>query len=296
MSKVSRDFAWNGQLLLMLLPFLLGIGSLIFLPALLGIPLAFTSYNALDAPRFNGFQNFRDLWHDDVFRLSIRNTFGFIAIAVPARLVAALALAMLLLRARRGVGQMRAAVFLPTVVPDVAWALAWLWILNPIYGPMNLALGAIGIEGPAWMLDPTGARLAIILMMSWQLGEGFVVCLGALSSVPASILEQSMVDGAGKWAQFHAIILPHIAPYLVLLVIRDILFSLHATFVPAQILGQGGGPDYATTYLPMWIYTNAFGYLRIGYATAMTWVTFAIALVLIGLFVRVAQRIEQWQL
>jgi multiple sugar transport system permease protein len=279
-----------------LLPFLLGIGSLIYLPALLGIPLAFTSYNALDAPRFNGLQNFRDLWHDHVFHLSIRNTLGFIAIAVPVRLAGALALAILLLPKRRGMGHMRAAVFLPTVVPDVAWALAWLWILNPLYGPMNLALGAVGIEGPAWMLDEAGARLAIILMMSWQLGEVYVVCMGALSGIPASILEQSMVDGAGRRAQLLGIVLPLIAPYLALLAIRDALFGLHATFVPAQILGQGGGPNYATTYLPMWIYTNAFGYLRVGYATAMTWVTFVFTLVMIGLFVRVARRLEQWQL
>jgi multiple sugar transport system permease protein len=294
--RISRDVAWSGQLLLLLLPFLLGVGALIVLPALLGIPLAFTEYNALDAPRFNGLQNFRDLWNDRVFRLAIRNTLGFIAIAVPLRLVGALLLAMLLLPRRPGVGQMRAAVFLPTVVPDIAWALAWLWILNPIYGPMNLALGALGIEGPAWMLDPTGARVAIVLMMSWQLGEGFVVCLGALSGIPRGILEQAQVDGAGRWARFHGIVLPLIWPYLALLAIRDALFSLHATFVPAKILGQDGGPDYATTYLPMWIYTNAFGYLRLGYATAMTWVTFAFTVAMLALFLLVARRLDRWRL
>ncbi len=236
-----RELAWRGQLALMLLPFLTGIVLLVFVPALLGLPLAFTAYNSLDPPQFTGLQNFRDLWHDDVFHLSLLNTLGFILAAVPLRLVGALGVAMLLLRRFRGIGSMRAAVVLPTVVPDIAWALAWLWILNPLYGPLNILLRAVGVEGPAWMLDENGARFAIVLMMSWQFGEGFVVCLGALSDIPREILDQARVDGAQRWETFRGIILPLISPYLLILVVRDTLFSLHANFVPAMILGQDGG-------------------------------------------------------
>jgi multiple sugar transport system permease protein len=281
-TRARRDLAWRGQLALMLAPFLAGIVALILLPALLGLPLAFTDYTSLAPPRFTGLDNFRDLWHDRIFRLALLNTAGFILLAVPLRLLGALAVALLLRRRGPGVGPMRAAVVLPTVVPDVAWALAWLWILNPLYGPLNIALRALGIEGPAWMLDETGARVAIILMMSWQFGEGFVVCLAALSDVPKEILDQARVDGAGRWEQLRGVTLPLIAPYLLVLAVRDTLFSLHANFVPAKILGQDGGPDYATTYLPMWIYTTGFGYLRLGYAAAMTWVTFAISLALVA--------------
>jgi multiple sugar transport system permease protein len=215
---------------------------------------------------------------------------------VPLRLIGALGIALLLQRRTRGAGPMRAAVVLPTVVPDVAWALAWLWILNPLYGPLNIALRAIGIEGPAWMLDETGARFAIILMLSWQLGEGFVVCLGALSDIPAEILDQARVDGATGREQLRGIVLPLIAPYLVVLTARDVLFSLHANFVPAKILGQDGGPNYATTYLPMWVYTNAFGYLRLGYAAAMTWVTFLISIALVvAMWLLLSRRVGAWQ-
>ena len=267
--------------MLLLTPFLIGIALLIFVPALIGIPLAFTKYNAVDAPQFTGLQNFRDLWNDRIFHLSLRNTFGFIAAAVPLRLIGALAFAMLLVHRFRGVGPMRAAIVLPTVVPDIAWALAWLWIFNPLYGPLNILLRTIGIEGPAWMLDENGARFAVILMLSWQLGEGFVVCLGALSDIPSELMDQARVDGANRWDKFIGVILPFIAPYLMVLVVRDTLFSLHANFVPAKILGQEGGPNYATTYLPMWIYTNGFSYLRLGYAAAMTWVTFLLSLALV---------------
>ena len=296
MRAMFRGFAWRGQIILMLLPFLAGIGLLVFLPALLGLPLAFTSYNSLDPPQFNGLKNFRDLWNDHVFHLSVRNTIGFIAAAVPLRLLGALAVAMLLLQRIWGVGPMRAAVVLPTVVPDIAWALAWLWILNPIYGPLNILLRAVGIAGPAWMLEENGARFAIILMMSWQFGEGFVICLGALSDIPKEILDQARVDGAGLWSQFLNITLPFIAPYLLILVARDTLFSLHANFVPAKILGQDGGPNYATTYLPMWIYTNAFSYLRLGYAAAMTWVTFLFTLAIVmATYLLVSRRLGGWR-
>ena len=290
-----RGFAWKGQIILLLLPFLAGIALLVFLPALLGLPLAFTSYNSVDPPQFNGLQNFRDLWNDRVFHLSLRNTLGFIAAAVPLRLLGALAVAMLLLRRVWGVGPMRAAIVLPTVVPDIAWALAWLWIFNPIYGPLNILLRTVGIDGPAWMLEENGARFAIILMMSWQFGEGFVICLGALGDVPGEILDQARIDGANRWAQFFHITLPLIAPYLMVLVVRDTLFSLHANFVPAKILGQEGGPNYATTYLPMWIYTNAFGYLRLGYAAAMTWVTFLFTFAIVmSMFYLISRRNGGW--
>ncbi len=288
--SLRHDLAWRGQVALMLLPLLAGITLLIFLPALLGLPLAFTAYNSLDPPRFTGLQNFRDLWNDRVFHLSLRNTLGFIVVAVPLRLAGALAIALLLLRRMRGVGGMRAAVVLPTVVPDVAWALAWLWIFNPLYGPLNILLRTVGIDGPAWMLDETGARVAIILMLSWQLGEGFVICLGALSGIPSAVLDHARLDGAGRWATFRDITLPMIAPYLLILAMRDILFSLHANFVPAKILGQDGGPNNATTYLPMWIYTNAFGYLRLGYAAAMTWVTFIVSFAVMLVMYRILSR------
>ena len=291
-----RDVAWHGQLVLMLLPFLAGIVLLVFLPSLLGLPLAFTSYNSLDAPEFTGLQNFRDLWHDDVFHLALLNTLGFILAAVPLRLVGALGVALLLWRRFRGIGTMRAAVVLPTVVPDIAWALAWLWILNPLYGPLNILLRSVGVEGPAWMLDETGARIAIILVLGWQFGEGFVVCLGGLSDIPKEMLDQARIDGAHRWVMFRSIILPLISPYLLILVVRDILFSLHANFVPAMILGQDGGPNYATTYLPMWIYTNAFGYLRLGYAAAMTWVTFLVSVALVvAMYLIVSRRTGGWQ-
>jgi multiple sugar transport system permease protein len=281
------------QLGLMLAPYLIGVSVLVVLPAVAGFGLALTDYNALQPPRFAGLANFRDLIDDEVFRIAVANSLFYIALAVPLRLIGALLTARLLLRPMRGTNVFRASVYLPTVIPDMAWALIWLWILNPLYGPLNQLLAFFGMAGPAWMSDQTSARLAIVLMMSWQIGEGFVVCLASLQNVPRDLLDQAAIDGSSAWRVFWNVTLPSIAPALLILLFRDTIFSFQANFVPALIVGRGGGPDYATMYLPMYIYNTAFGYLRFGYAAAMTCAMYVLSGVVLWLQYRVALR---WQL
>lgn len=278
------------QIAVMLAPYLLGLAILVIVPALAGFGLAFTDYNALQPPRFLGLGNFRELIGDEVFRIAIANSLLYIALAAPLRLVGALLTARLLLRPMRGVHAYRAIVFLPTVIPDMAWALVWLWILNPLHGPLNQTLALVGIAGPPWLIDPTSARLGIVLMMSWQIGEGFVVSLAALQGVSRDLLDQAAVDGSGPWRAFWGITLPLIAPGLLLLLFRDTVFSFQANFVPALIVGRGGGPDYATMYLPMYVYTTAFGYLRFGYAAAMTCAMYAVTGLVLWLQYRIMVR------
>jgi multiple sugar transport system permease protein len=265
----------------MLLPYLAGLGLLVIGPGVAGFALSLTDYNAIQPPKWVGFANFRRLPGDHVFRIAVFNSLLYIALAVPLRLLGALLLARLLQRPSRSSLVGRGIVYLPTVIPDLAWALVWLWILNPIYGPLNQLLGVFGIDGPAWMVDPATARLGIVLMMVWQLGEGFIVCLAALHSVDRDLLDQAAVDGGGRWNTFRAVVLPLIAPALLILLFRDTIFSFQANFVPALIVGNGGGPDYATMYLPMYIYSVAFSYLRFGYAAALTMTMYAITAILL---------------
>jgi multiple sugar transport system permease protein len=294
-SEIRRGpgLTYRAQLGLMLAPYLLGILVLIAIPALAGLPLAFTDYNALQPPVFTGFDNFVELWRDEVFHIAVKNTLFYIGIATPLRLAGALALALLLVAPIRGVRLYRVLVYLPTVIPDLAWAIVWLWILNPIYGPLNQFLALFGINGPAWMVNETSARFAIVLMLAWQIGEGFVVCLAALQDVPRELTDQAAVDGASVWRSFWGITLPSIAPVLLILLFRDTIHSLQSNFVPALIVGRGGGPNYATTYLPMYIYTTAFDFLRFGYAAAMTWTLYAMTALVLWLQYRVAVR---WRL
>ncbi len=288
-----RALPYRGQIWLLLTPYLLGLVLLVFLPALLGLPLAFTDYNALQPPVFVGLANFVELVGDPIFWKAVFNSGFYVALAVPLRLLGALGLALLLVRPFRGAGAYRTAFYVPNVVPDIAWALLWLWLLNPAYGPVNQLLALVGLPGPAWMVDEYGARFAVVLMMVWQIGEGFVACLAALGDIPGEVLEQSAVDGGGTATTLGRVVLPLLAPVLLILLFRDTIFSLQATFVPALILGDGGGPNYATTFLPMYIYTTAFEYLRLGYAAAITWVMYLLTALLLLAQYRVALR---WRL
>lgn len=254
----------------MLAPYLLGLGALVAAPALITFALAFFEYDLIRSPRWLGFDNFSELWNDELFAISLRNSLLFVAFAVPIRLLGALGLALLLHRRFRGVGAYRTAAYLPTVVPDVAYALLWLWILNPLYGPLNLALEAAGAPTPSWLTDPRAAKAAIVLMSIFQLGEGFLVALAVRQSLPGELYEVSAIERAGPLYTFRRVTLPLMAPALLLLAFRDAVYSLQVNFVPALIVTEGGPPPFATTYLPLFVYRNAFEYLRYGYAAAAT--------------------------
>ena len=172
--------SYQRQLWLMLAPMLVGLVLLIVVPALLTLPVAFTNFDAISAPEWRGLGNFSEMLRDERFWGGMRASMLFVILSVPLRLLGALLLGLLLYRGGRGTPTFRAAVYLPTVVPDVAWALLWLYIFNPLFGPLNWLLRAFGVFGsggdqPAgWLLDPTSAQLAIVVMLFWTLGEGFV--------------------------------------------------------------------------------------------------------------------------
>jgi multiple sugar transport system permease protein len=274
----------------MLAPYAFGLALLVFVPALVTFGLALYEYDLITSPEWAGAANFRELWGDDLFRRSVRNSLMFVAAAVPLRLLGALLLALLLHRQFRGVSAYRTAAYLPTVVPDVAYALLWLWIINPLYGPLNLLLGAVGGPTPQWLTDPNDARWAVVLMSLFQIGEGFVVALAVRQSLSGDLYELAEVEGARPWYVFRRVTLPLMAPALALLLFRDTIFSFQANFVPALVIFDGGPPPYATTYLPLFVYTNAFEYLRYGYAAAATLVMFAVTLAIIVIQYRLARR------
>jgi multiple sugar transport system permease protein len=280
------------QLLLMLAPYLIGITVLVLGPAIITFVLAFFRYDLIRPADFSGLDNFRELAGDDIFRISLRNSLMYILIAVPLRLIGALALALLLHKRFRGVGGYRTATYLPTVVPDVAYALLWLWIFNPLFGPLNLFLGLFGDFTPAWLTNPASAQSAVIIMGLFQIGEGFVVAMATRQEIPAELYELADIEGSRPLTVFRRVTLPMMAPTLLLLLFRDTIFSFQASFVPALIMTNGGPPPYATTYLPLFIYRNAFEYLRYGYAAAATVTMFLVT----GLIVFIQYRIvKRWR-
>jgi multiple sugar transport system permease protein len=265
MERSERRILW-----LMATPFVIGVSALVIVPAVGSLAMALSEWDLVRSPRFVGTANFRELMGDPVFRVSLRNSLFFTLTAVPIRLVGALALALLLHHRSRLHAAGRVAVLVPTVIPDAAYALLWIWILNPLHGPLNLALEAAGFPTPAWLTQPTPARWGVVLMSAFQFGEGFLLALVARRQMPDELYEIASLSGAGRWSRFIRVTLPVMAPVLLLIAMRDTIITLQGTFVPALVVTEGGPPPYATTYLPLFIYRNAFEYLRYGYASAAT--------------------------
>ena len=288
------------QLALMLAPYAVGFAVLVALPAAITFALALTDYDLVRSPSFVGLDNFRELLDDRVFGIALVNSFVFAAVATPLRLLVALGLALLLWRRFRGVGVARVMAAVPTVVPEVAYGLLWLWLLNPLYGPVNGLLTVGGDGGatvfgrlpPQWLTDPNHARAGIVLMSLFTVGEAFVVLLVARQAVSADLYELAALEDAPGWDVFRRITLPVLAPVLVLLFLRDVLLSFTFTFVPALVVTEGGPPDYATTYLPLFVYREAFEYLRYGYASAATLVMIVLTLPILWLQWRILRRLR----
>jgi multiple sugar transport system permease protein len=263
-----------------LTPYLLGALILIVLPAGLSFYIAFTQYNGISDPVYIGWKNFQLLRREPLFKISLINSMLFIAEAVPLRLLGALALAMLYHRPRRTVGLYRAATYLPTTIPDAAYALTWTWILNPLYGPLNASLRTLGLPTPPWLADSAWALPALILMSLFQIGEGFVILLVGLRHIPRETYDAAHVDGANRWQTFTEITLPLLTPWLVLLTVRDVVLSFQNTFTPAYLMTRGG-PFYSTFFLPLLTYETAFDALRFGQAAALMLIIFLYTILLV---------------
>lgn len=273
-----------------LAPYTLGIALLVVLPAALTFGYAFTDHTGLSRSfSFTGLTNVRRLTTDPLLAASLQASLVHVAVSVPLRLLAATALGLLLAAPRPGGRWYRAAVYLPTVIPDIALALLFLWLVNPLYGPLNQLLGAIGLPQPVWLASAGGARAVVVIMLMLPIGEAFLVVLATRRQLSAQLYEAAALDGAGPWQQLRRITLPLMAPVLVLLAVRDTILSLQASFVPAYLLTDGG-PGNATLYLPLYIYDQAFEFSGLGYASLLTLVLLAITVLLIGLQLALVRR------
>ena len=274
---------------MLLLPMAAGTLLLLIIPALATLLLAFTDYNALQPPQFSGLANFQRLWADPMFWTALKNSLWVAAVSVPLRLLLALLLALALHAPRRGAGTLRAGVFLPSVVPDIAWAILWLWILNPLYGPMAWLLGALGVRPDIWLIAPWAGRGAVALITLFLLGETFIVLLAARREIAPELYELAAVEGASRLTVFVRVTLPLLWPVILFLAARDVALTLQTTFVPALIVTKGG-PNFSTLFLPLYVYQNGFEYLRFGYAAALTLGMFAITLAMMAVQVWLLRR------
>ncbi len=254
------------------LPFLLGVLVLVVGPAVLTVGYAFTTYDGLSPATFNGLGTFRDVFADPELHASLRTTGAFLILAVPLRVLGGLLLALLADGRGRVAGATRVSVFAPSVLPDPATALIWLWVINPFYGPLGAVLRLFGQTPGPVLLDPWGARLTIVALSVFALGEGFLVTLAARRELPDVLYDAARVEGARPLARFRRITLPLLAPVLLLLAARDVLMSMQNALVPTLLLTRGGPLD-ATKTLPLLVYERGFREGDLGEGAALAVLT-----------------------
>ena len=261
------------QVALMLVPYVAGALLLFVVPAQLSFALALTDADLLSSPEYVGLENLRALPNDWVLGEVLWRSALFVVLAVPLRLALATGFALLLHARFRGVGAARTAVFSPSVMPDTAYALVWLFLLNPVYGPINALLGVFGVAPVSWFSDGDAAFAAIVLMTAFTVGESFIVALAARQELPAELYAVARLEGAGAWYVLRVVTLPLMAPVLLLLATRDVAVSLQATFTSVYLLTDGG-PDRSTLLLPIYSFDKGFEQFQYGYASAIMLVAF----------------------
>lgn len=249
----------------------------LLLPITVAIVLSLTDYAIIGDTEFIGIDNYTRMFGDPFFWIAFRNTVQYTALFVPLGLVTALGTALLLNRSAKSVRLFRTLFYIPVVSSTVATATIWYWLLNPQYGLINIALGWIGIDGPAWLHDSRWAMFAIVVMSVWAgFGANMLIFLGGLQGVPAELLEAARIDGANVWQRFRHVTLPALSKTM-FLVTTLLVIAAFQVFDQAYVLTKGG-PGNSTITLVYYIYNRGFDRLEMGYASAMSFVLFLIIL------------------
>ncbi|WP_432757232.1 carbohydrate ABC transporter permease [Consotaella aegiceratis] len=256
-----------------LAPWLIGFLCLTIGPALVSLYLSFTDYDLLQSPNFVGASNYvRMVTADAKFSAAMRVTFTYVILSVPLKLAFALAVAMALNRGVRGLTVYRALFYLPSLL-GASVAISVLWRqLFAADGLVNALLSVFGVDGPSWISNPKYSLYTLVVLSVWQFGSPMIIFLAGLRQIPTDMYEAASLDGASKLRQFFKITVPLLSPVVFFNLVIQTIEAFKA-FTPAFIISGGtGGPINSTLFYTLYLYQEAFGYFRMGYASALAWV------------------------
>lgn len=288
MTRLERQRLFWG--LFFISPWIIGFLAFWLLPVLASFYYSLTDFNVIDpTPFWVGLENYRMLlFDDDLFWISLGNTARYVGMLIVLATIIDVAVALLLTAPIRGLSIYRTIYYLPVVVPTIAAAMTWTWVLNPQHGLVNGLLEYIGIKGPLWLASPRTALFSLVLIAVWSSGRAMLIYLAGMKDVPRHLYEAAAIDGGTAWQRFWYITLPLITPQMLFNVVTLLIFSMQA-FAEPYIMTQGG-PANATTLYALYLYQRAFQDLSMGYASAMAWILFMIVLALTLAFFRLSKR------
>jgi multiple sugar transport system permease protein len=279
--------------MIFLLPWTIGFLAFMLYPMVASFVYSFTIYHARAPLEWLGLQNYIDLFKDDQFWIALYNTMYMVVIGVPLTLFVSFFCAVLLNLKVRGQSFYRVIYFLPSIVPTVAATILWKWILNPDAGILNNILGWFGLPGPNWITNPLWSKPALILLGVWGMGNTIIIYLSGLQDVPTSLLEAAELDGASWLQRLRHITIPMVSPITLFNLITGVIatfqyFTQAYVFRPVEL--PLGYPLNSTLFYSVYLYQNAFLYLKMGYASAMAWILFLIILGCTLLLLKVSDR------
>jgi multiple sugar transport system permease protein len=267
-------------------PWIIGFSVFFGYPLVMSVYLSFTHYDLLSPPKWIGLANYKYLFNDDPqVGSAVKNTLWIIAVFVPLQVVFAYGVAMMLARARRGVGFFRTIFYLPALAPPVAATLAFVYILNPATGPVNIILQKLGIEGPLWFQSPGWSKPSLTLLGIWGVGNIMIIFLAAVLDVPQHLYESAELDGAGPIQKMRWVTLPTISPVILFSVVIGVIAGMQyftQAYVAANVAsGQAsqagdqtvnnlGYPESSTLFYPVLLYQHGFRFFNMGYASALS--------------------------
>jgi len=281
--------------LLFALPWLLGLLLFYAYPLVSSIYNSFNAYNVVSPARWIGTLNYRMLLRDRTFWVSITNTLTYAAMAVPAGAVVGIGLALLLNVKLPGRGIFRTVFYLPSLVPVVATAILWQWLLNAQFGVINHGLTLIGLSGLPWLSSTTWAKPSLVLIAQWTIGNMVIVYLAGLQDISRDYYEAAEIDGAGGWAKARRITLPLLTPVIFFNVVMSVIGTLQVFTLPYTLTSGTGNPANSLLFYSMYLYSNAFSYMKMGYASAMAWILFVVIIVITLLLFRSSNRWVHYQ-
>lgn len=276
MSPRKRREALEGYL--GLLPWMIGFLLLTLGPILSTVYLSFTQWKITEPPNFIGLTNYVLMFTaDPQFWNALKVTFLYVLYSLPLKLVAGLALSLLLNLKLPGMNLYRTVFYIPAVISGVAVSLMWMWLMQPDYGVINTLLGMIGVQGPGWFWDPDWALPSVAIMSVWNVGGSAVIYLAGLQNIPPHLYEAAEIDGANRWYRFWRITIPLLTPTLFFQLVMEMIDSFRV-FTQAFVITKGG-PLGATYFYMLYLYEQAFQEFNMGYASALAIIITLIILV-----------------
>jgi multiple sugar transport system permease protein len=310
--SARRRAAWRrrGLVLAFMSPWILGFAIFFGYPLVMTAYYSFTHYDLLSSPRWIGLANYRYLFDGDQ-RIwpAVSNTLWMIAVAVPLNVLFAFGIALMLSRARRGVGFFRTVFYLPALVPPVAATLGFVYLLNPGTGPVNSFLGALGLPQPLWFASPAWSKPSLVMLGIWSVGNLMIIFLAAVIDVPRHLYESAELDGAGALQRMRWVTLPTISPVILFAVVIGVIEGLQyftQAYVASTIAAGSaasateganslGYPLDSTLFYPVLLYQQGFRYFNMGYASAMAMLLLAVAFAVTFLIVSNSRRWVHYQ-